>query len=127
MAEDYVDVDEIQELNQKGFARMSRRLLYYIRINNMPYIKFFRIGMTATSGSKGSIKYSSLDIFGDRHEYCFDIRRKKEFVDFLVAKFFVVNENPDMSIRKVFTRILHHHGLHWGECRCPKKNKNGVE
>ncbi len=115
--------DDIQELNKKGFVRISSRLLYHIRINAMSDIKFFRPGSITTSGSKGSIKYSSADIFGDHHAYCFDIKRKKEFVDFLVGKFLRVNEDPDSGIRKVFTRILHQHGLHWDECTCDKKNK----
>lgn len=115
-----INEDEIREFNEKGFARISSRLLYYIRTNNISNIKFFKVG-TTNSGNRGSIKYSSIDVFGDRYDYCFDIGRKKEFVDFLVAKFFNVNKNPDMSIRKGFTRILHHHGLHWDECRCVKK------
>lgn len=114
---------DVQELNEKGFAKISSRLLYYIRMNNISDIKFFRPSFMTTSGSKGSIRYSSSDIFGDHCAYCFDIKRKKEFVDFLVAKFFMVNENPDHGIRKVFTRILHQHGLHWDECSCDKKNK----
>lgn len=71
----------------------------------------------AISGSKGSIKYSYSTIFGDHHVYCFDIKRKKEFVDFLMAKFFMVNEHPDV-------RILHQYGLHWGGC-CKKNVKKG--
>lgn len=114
--------DDIQELDKKGFARISKRLLYHIRINNMPDIKFFRPGSVDASGGKVSIRYSSSDIFGDHHAYCFDIKRKKEFVDFLVTKFFMKNENPDTNIRKVFTRILHQHGLHWKGCSCGKKN-----
>lgn len=94
-----------------------------MRNNDRPDIKIFRTDTTAISGSKGSIKYSSSDIFGDCYAYCFDIRRKKEFVDFLVNKFFKVNEDPDKNIRKVFTHILHSHGLHWKECRCGKKDK----
>lgn len=31
MADNYVDIDEIQELHEKGFARISSRLFYYIR------------------------------------------------------------------------------------------------
>ncbi len=120
------DVDEIQELNEKGFAKTSGILLYYVRNNDVPNIKIFRTGSRVSSGSKGAIKYSFSDIFGDRHTYCFDIRRKKEFVDFLVGKFFMVNEDPDSNIRKAFTRILHQHGLHWDECRCGKKNKYDI-
>lgn len=119
--------DDVQELNKKGFVKISSRLLYYIRNNGVLYIRFFRPGTVAVSGSKGSIKYSSSDIFGDRNCYCFDTRRKKEFVDFLVTKFFMINENPDANIRKVFTRILHQHGLHWDECVCGKKNKYDTE
>lgn len=120
---DWDNVREVQELNEKGFARTSGRLLYYVRNNDMLDIRFFRPGTITVSGSKGSIKYSSSDIFGDRSCYCFDIKRKKEFVDFLVVKFLNVNEDPDENIRKVFTRILHQHRLHWDECRCGKKNK----
>lgn len=120
------DVDDIQELNEKGFARISKRLLYYIRTNNMSDIKFFRPGSINASGGKVSIRYSSSDIFGDHRAYCFDIKRKKEFVDFLVGKFFRVNEDPDSGIRKAFTRTLHQHGLHWDGCIC-KKNRCDME
>ena len=124
---DWDNVYEVQELNEKGFVKISGRLLYYIRNNGVLDIRFFRPGTTSVSGSKGSIKYGSSDIFGDRNCYCFDTRRKKEFVDFLVAKFINMNEDPDENIRKVFTRILHQHGLHWDECRCGKKNKYDEE
>ena len=120
------DVDDIQELNEKGFARISQRLLYYIRANNMPDIKFFRPCSINASGCKVSVRYSSSDIFGDHHVYCFDIKRKKEFVDFLVGKFFRMNEDPDSGIRKAFTRILHQHGLHWDGCIC-NKNMHDME
>ena len=114
--------DGIQEFNEKGFARISKRLLYHIRTNNVPDIKFFRPGsMSPSSGRKVLVRYSSSDIFGDHHVYCFDIKRKKEFVDFLVEKFFRMNEYPEIGMRKVFTRILHDHGLHWDECRCKEK------
>lgn len=118
---------EIQEFNEKGFVRISKRLLYYIRINNISDIKFFRPGSINPAGGTRSIRYSSSDIFGDHHAYCFDIKRKKEFVDFLVEKFFIANEHPDSGIRKVFTRILHQHRLHWEECTCGKKNKYDME
>ena len=104
---------EIQELNKKGFVRKTSRLLYYIRNSDRPDIKFFRSGSVSASGSKGDVKYSSYDIFGEHFVYFFDVRRKKEFVDFLVAKFLTTNKNPDANIRKAFTRILHSHGLNW--------------
>jgi hypothetical protein len=34
-------------------------------------------------------------------------------VDFLVEMFYEKNPNPDVEIRKVFTRLLHLHRLHW--------------
>lgn len=118
---------EIQELKEKGFVKSSQRLLYYIRTRGYPNIKIFRTGITAGSGRKGTTKYSSIDIFGDHHNYCYDINRKKEFVDFLVRKFYTNNDNPDMNIRKVFSRMLHAHGLHWDECACKKKDDGDVD
>lgn len=38
-----------------------------------------------------------------------NIRRDKEFIEFLVKKFFDENPEPDKEIRKIFTRILHYH------------------
>lgn len=123
MTKRYHVEDCIRELNEKGFVRTSDILLYYIRTTcNIQDIKFFRPSSIAISGSKGSVKYSCSAIFGDHRVYCFDIKRKKEFVDFLVAKFFMANACPDVNKRKVFTRILHQHGLHWEGC-CGKKNK----
>jgi hypothetical protein len=113
-------IDEIKKLNKKGFAKTSGRLFYYIRHNDMPYIKIFRSCKLSSSRGRGT-KYNYSDIFGDRSAYCFDVRRKKEFVDFLVSKFFKENENPDGNMKKAFTRILHQHGLHWKECICEKK------
>lgn len=113
--------EDVQELNEKGYIKTSPRLLYYIRTNNMFDIKFFRPGVARSSGSKGSSEYSSIDIFGEYCVYCYDIGHIKEFVDFLVSKFFSVNENPDDSIRKAFTRILHSNGLHWKGCCCREK------
>lgn len=121
---DWDNVCEIQEFNKKGFAKTSNRLLYYIRNNYVPDTKIFRPCRTVSSGNKGSAKYSSSDIFGCHSSYCFDKKRKKEFVDFLVTKFLEVNKDPDENIRKVFTRMLHSHGLHWDECSCEKKNND---
>lgn len=114
---------EIRELKEKGFIRSSKRLLYYVRTECDLDIKIFRTGVTTGSGRKG--KYSSIDIFGERHNYCYDIDRKKEFIDFLVTKFLAKNGNADMNIRKVFSRLLHTHGLHWEGCYC--RNKNGED
>lgn len=122
-----VDMNDIQELNEKGFVRSSPRLLYRIRINDMSNVKFFRPNVGASAGTKGSAKYSSIDVFGGHIVYCFDIRRKKEFVDFLVAKFFGANGDPDESIRKAFTRILHSNGLHWEGCSCTNKDIDGSD
>ena len=113
---------EIQELDKKGFARSSYKLLRYIRKNKMVDIKFFKVGANSLSGSKGDAKYSAVDIFGDHFTYYFYISRKKEFVNFLVDKFLMQNKDPDKNLRKVFTKILHSHGLHWEECWCANKS-----
>ena len=104
---------EIKEFESSGFARSSRALLNYVRRYRCSYTKTF------TSGKTGR----SIDIFGICITYIYDIRHKKEFIDFLVDKFLAKNPDPDMSIRKAFTRMLHTNGLHWKRCLCIEKDK----
>lgn len=89
------------------------------------YLRIFNVGCHISVGRTGA-KYGTYDIFGDRICYYYDIRRKKEFVDFLIGKFYEKNQNPDADIRCVFTRILHTHKLHWFGCRHDGKDRYDV-
>ena len=103
--------EEIIEFETIGFSRRSEKLLDYIRKNNI-LVKIFN--STKTKGanrSKGPIK-----VIGEYYKYYYKIEYKKEFVDFLVRKFYRINPDPDLSIKRAFTRILHNNGLHWAGC-----------
>lgn len=103
--------DEIIEFETIGFARSSGKLLDYIRKNDI-LVKIF--SSTKTRGanrSNGPIK-----VIGDYYRYYYNIEYKKEFVDFLVEKFYKNNPGPGPGIKKAFTHILHGNGLHWKGC-----------
>jgi hypothetical protein len=103
--------NEIIEFEMIGFARPSDKLLDYIRGNNI-LVKIFN--STKTKGSNR--KNGPIKIFGDYYRYYYKIEFQKEFVDFLVEKFYKNNPDPDPNIKKAFTRILHDNGLHWEWC-----------
>ena len=103
--------EEIIEFEIIGFSRTSDKLLDYIRKNNI-LVKIFN--STKTKGanrSNGPVK-----ILGEYYRYYYKIEHKKEFVDFLVEKFYKINPSPEQNIRKAFTRLLHNNGLHWTRC-----------
>lgn len=120
-------LSEIDEFEINGFIKSpgNSYILTRLRIHHGEYLRIFNAGFNISAGRTGS-KYGIYDVFGDRICYYYDIRREKEFVDFLVKKFYEKNPNPDSGIRKVFTRILHSHKLHWFGCvhegkdRCDK-------
>lgn len=120
-------IKEIKEFKDKGFAKSSRLLMRYLRhgengqkSENIIF-KIFKTGTSSQLGRQGSTKYTSTDIFGDRDVYYYDIKKEKDFVDFLVNKFLTKNPDPDESLRKVFSRLLHSNGLHWYGCVCNKR------
>lgn len=115
---------EIQEFEFVGFARSSPVLLNHIRNKKDANARIFRYGASARSGRKGTTKYSSIDIFGERIVYIYYIEYKEDFVDFIVGKFLKKNLDPDKGLRIAFTRILHSNGLHWYGCSCIKYNSN---
>ena len=111
--------EEIIEFEIIGFSRASDKLLDYIRKNNI-LVKIFN--STKTKGanrSNGPIK-----VLGEYYRYYYKIECKKEFVDFLVEKFYRINPDSDQSIQKAFTRILHNNGLHWKGCCRDNRDAN---
>ena len=116
--------EEIKMFIEKGYARASATLLYRLRNNPIGIeIRFFD-PKAGNSKSLGSIKYSSRDILGDVYSYYFDTERTENFINFLVGKFYEKNQNPDIGLKKAFTRLLHSHRLHWSEEYTGKKKKN---
>ena len=103
--------EEIMEFGTVGFARSSDKLLEYIRKKNI-LVKIFN--STKTKGSNRS--YGPIKIIGDYYRYYYKIEYKKEFVDFLVEKFYKNNPDPEPRIKRAFTHILHNNGLHWAGC-----------
>lgn len=109
----------ICEFETKGFVKTphSRNtVLNRLRYQYGEYLRIFRAGCNNSVG-KASAKYGVYDVFGNKISYYYDIRKKDKFVNFLVEMFHEKNPNPDMEIRKVFTRLLHTHRLHWFGCR----------
>ena len=121
--------DIIGEFETKGFIEPpsnSSYILNKLRDQYREYLKIFNSGFGVSAGRTGS-RYGTYDIFGDRICYYYDIRKEKEFVNHLVKKFYDNNPVPDKEIRKVFTRILHIHRLHWYGCRHSAKIRYDVK
>lgn len=113
---------KIEEFESVGFARSSNALLNYVRSKKNINIKIFKYGTSARAGRKGTTRYSSIDIFGERVVYIYYIKHKEGFTKFIVDKFLNKNPDPDKGLRSAFTRILHTNGLHWYGCLCVKKD-----
>lgn len=113
----YISDTAIEEFEKKGFIEgpIGSNILNRLRHKYTEYLKMFCSGICISSGRTGS-KYGTYDIFGKRVCYYYDIRKEKEFVEHLVKKFYDNNPIPDTEIRKIFTRILHSHKLHWFGC-----------
>lgn len=112
---------KIKEFESTGFTKSSPVLLNYTRNKKDINVRIFRYGATARAGRKGTIRYSSIDIFGERIVYIYNIEHKDNFVDFIVDKFLNKNPDPDKGIRSAFTRALHLNGLHWYGCSCMRE------
>lgn len=106
-----------EEFETKGFIKTPGEsdLLVQLRWRYGKYLKIFNAGHNISIGRTGA-KYGSYDIFGSKLCYYYDKRREKDFINFLVEKFFEKNPDADSDIRKVFTRVLHSHGLCWFGC-----------
>jgi hypothetical protein len=111
-------VPEVYEFETKGFVKTPHRrsvVLYRLRSQYGKYLRTFHVGSKcAVRRSKAT--YGTYDIFGGKISYYYDIRKEDKFVNFLIELFCEKNPNPDVDIRKVFTRILHVHNLHWSGC-----------
>lgn len=108
----------IEEFKRYGFTKLisgDKYLLTILRREYRDSLRIFKSGYGVSAGRTGSM-YGTYDIFGDKVLYYYDIRRKEEFVDFLVRKFFELNPDPKQCIKRVFTKMLHYHGLCWPEC-----------
>ncbi len=105
----------IKEFESKGFVEpfSNRYVIRKLRKNNQ-YFKIFDGGYKTSAGRL--TKCGVYKIFGKRIIYYYDIRRKEEFVDFLINKFYGNNPDPDRELKSQFTRILHSHGLCWPGC-----------
>ena len=114
--------NNISEFEKNGFVRSHHNTINKLRSSSL-YRKYFRIFKSAMiDTNRRNPKYSARDIFGDKLVYYYDKRREKEFINFLVERFYEKNPQPDQYMRRTFTRILHHHNLCWhGCCHAGKK------
>lgn len=103
---------ELDEFKEKGFVIRTANayVLNKLRIIYGGNLKIFKVKRSSEA------KFGIYDIFGIRLYCYYDIRRKEEFVKFLVDLFYKNNPDPDQEIRKVFTNFLHLHNLHWHGC-----------
>ncbi len=108
---------ELEEFKYRGFVSYSDRphVLRRLRTDYGEYFRIFKCGMAGAGGCRPS-RTSAIDLFGGRLHYCYDIRRKEDFVKFLVGEFYKKNPDADSNMRAQFTRLLHSHGLHWEGC-----------
>jgi hypothetical protein len=107
--------EEILEFEERGFARTSEKLLKYIRSRDKLIKIFIPAKTKGTNRSHGPIK-----IIGDYYRYYYKIDHKKDFVEFLVDKFYKNNPDPSPGKKMAFTHILHNNGLHWEGCEHKK-------
>lgn len=123
----YYYLESIDEFENNGFIKcISENYgLKKLRERYGEHLKIFNSGHNISIGRAGA-KYGTYEIFGGKTCYYYDIRREKEFVNYLVDRFYNNNPNPDKEIRKVFTRILHAHRLHWFGCRHSGKNRYDI-
>lgn len=111
-------VPEVYEFETKGFVKTPYRnneVLRRLRSQHGEYLRMFRSGYKCAVG-RAKATYGTYDIFGDKISYYYDKRKEDKFVKFLIELFYEKNPNPDSEIRKVFTRLLHVHNLHWTGC-----------
>ncbi len=115
----------IEEFEKYGFIEPKPNehyLLKLLRTTHRDTLRIFKSGHGISAGRTGS-SIGTYEVFGGKVIYYYDIRRKEEFVEFLVKKFFVLNQYPDEYIRRVFTKMLHYHGLCWEGCAHDGKHR----
>lgn len=124
MAPKFRHMVELDEFEFRGFVSYPKRpgVLRRLRIHYNEYFRIFKCGIHG-SGSCRPSRCSTIDIFGRRLHYCYDIRRKYDFVKFLVDEFYKENPLADTNMRSQFTRLLHSHGLCWRGCWHLSKEK----
>jgi hypothetical protein len=106
------------EFETEGFVKTPHNknaVLNRLRSQHAEHLRIFRAGCNNSVG-KACAKYGVYDVFGNKICYYYDIRKKDKFVNLLVEIFYEKNPNPGVEIRKVFTRLLHLHRLHWFGC-----------
>lgn len=79
---------------------------------------------------RGSIKYSSLDFFGERPYYSYLVRDEDRFalerarVGRRVERMFrCKNPRANQHVRRAFTQLMHGNHLHWSKCCIVKGRK----
>ncbi|MHB1868430.1 MAG: IS110 family transposase [Nitrososphaerales archaeon] len=118
--------NDIRRLQRRGFIRardvpspirkaLSNSLAFY------PKLRQIKITSVNHGGGKGATKFSSVNIFGRRYfgeiYFVSDVDSFKRFISRRLETMFIgTNPNPDLGLRKAFTRYLHNHDLHWRGC-----------
>lgn len=116
---------KLKEFKNNGYTESitDHRLLTMLRQDYSEYFRIFDAGQRIAVGKIS--EYGSYDLFGKRTYYYYDVRKEKEFVDFLVNLFYSKNPNADMQLQSLFTRALHIHGLCWSGCATHNRPKKG--
>lgn len=105
----------LDEFDAKGFVSYNRNKGKFLAVLRSNYGEYYRIFKTAHTGKrrKEFVRFGTFELFGKRLMYYYDVRRKEEFVDFLVKLFYEKNPEPDSGAKSVFTRLLNYHALSW--------------
>ena len=108
--------DDIIEFERQGYVKSegNSNTIKKLRRKYRTYFKIFDSSVFRYHGRNP--KYSSEQLFGERLIFYYDIRREKEFVDYIVKIFYDKNSQPNREMRASFTRILHYHNLCWFGC-----------
>jgi hypothetical protein len=106
-------------LSLRFLHRLEKVLLIQVIVN--PPLQRIEITGVSCSGRKGTIKFSSVDLFGMRlTREIYIVHNVGMFRIFisrrLQAMFEKTNPDPSKDLRRAFTRYLHNYELHWSCC-----------
>lgn len=104
----------LKEFEDKGFVPSFSNSRFLSKLRERYSYKVFNAGCKISAGRLS--KYGIYEVFGKRMTYYYDIKRKDEFVNFLVEKFYSQNPDASSDLQGSFTRLLHIHGLCWAGC-----------
>lgn len=115
------------ELSSEGYCKASGGLSHYLHDHPELRSSVFRFSNGLRSEGGGLVRYSTIDIFGERLVfYVLDSEEaKKDFSEYLTKIFLNKNPVPTSGMKNVFTRLIHQYDMHWEGCS-HKSQINGI-